>query len=138
MISRELLALVRYRLEQADQAIRDARTLMAAESHSTTVNRAYYAMFYAILALLCLRGKGTSKHSGAIELFDREFVRPGTFDREMARWLHEAFDLRQQADYKEMVTVSRERAETTLQNAEAFLLRVKDYLGKTLGTSRIE
>lgn len=32
-------------------------------------------MFYAVQALLLLGGYSTSKHSGAISLFDREFVK---------------------------------------------------------------
>jgi uncharacterized protein (UPF0332 family) len=40
------------------------------------MNRLYYAMFYAVLALLQEKEMGTSKHSGAIALFDREFVVP--------------------------------------------------------------
>jgi uncharacterized protein (UPF0332 family) len=38
------------------------------------VSRAYYAMFYAALALLTSLGKGASKHSGALALFDQLFV----------------------------------------------------------------
>jgi uncharacterized protein (UPF0332 family) len=133
MIGDEMLALVRYRLEQAEQALRDGRTLLGSGSYNATVNRAYYAMFYAILALLCVRGRGTSKHTGALELFDREFVRTGAFDKEMSRWLHEAFDLRQGADYKEMVLVTRERAEKAIQNAEMFVSQVKGYLGRSIG-----
>ena len=135
MIGEELRALVGYRLEQAEQALRDARTLLAAESYNTTVNRAYYAMFYAILALLCIRGLGTSKHSGAIELFDQEFARKGTFDKELTHWLHQAFRLRQRADYKEMVKVSRDRAEETLHNAESFVAQIRKHLAGIIGNA---
>ncbi|NJN63373.1 MAG: hypothetical protein HC795_19310 [Coleofasciculaceae cyanobacterium RL_1_1] len=38
-------------------------------------------MFYALLGLLATKGLGTSKHSGVISLFDREFVRTGIFPR---------------------------------------------------------
>ena len=40
-----------------------------------SVNRSYYAMIYAVLALLALKRKETSKHSGAISIFDKEFVK---------------------------------------------------------------
>jgi len=135
MISEELRALVCYRLEQGEQALRDARTLLATASYNATVNRAYYAMFYGILALLCVRGLGTSKHSGAIELFDREFTKKGVFDRELTQWLHEAFRLRQRADYQEMVKVSRERAEETLQHAESFVAQVRKHLAAMIGNA---
>lgn len=52
-------------------------------SRRSVMNRLYYAMFYAVLALLQEKEMGTSKHSGAIALFDREFVKTGTFPKEM-------------------------------------------------------
>ena len=72
----QLRDLVRYRLEQAPvealtEAARDAGAFRGA------INRAYYAMFYALLGLPATRQLGASKHSGAIALFDREFVRTG-------------------------------------------------------------
>jgi uncharacterized protein (UPF0332 family) len=128
MIGEEIKALVRYRLEQAEQALRDARILLDSGSSSAAVNRSYYAMFYAVLALLAVRGLGTSRHSGAIALFDREFVLKGAFDKELSQWLHQTFNLRLRADYREMVMVSRERAETAMQNAQQFVSRVKAHL----------
>ncbi len=38
------------------------------------VNLAYYAMFYGVLAVLATRKLSASKHSGALGLFDREFI----------------------------------------------------------------
>lgn len=91
--------------------------------------RAYYAAFYAILALLASRGLGASKHSAAVGLFDREFVKAGSFAPELSRDLHELFDLRQRADYREMFTVSPQRAESATAAAEKFLAEVRKYLG---------
>jgi hypothetical protein len=46
-----------------------------------SVNRAYYAMFYAVLALLAQGKQENSKHSGAIALFDKDFVKLGIFKK---------------------------------------------------------
>ena len=49
----EVTPLVRYRLEQADAALGDAKFLLEGNrSPQSIVNRAYYAMLYAALALL--------------------------------------------------------------------------------------
>ena len=63
------------------------------------VFRAYYAMFYAVLSLLAIEKKETSRRSAAMALFDQLFVKPGTISKELSSWLHEAFALRQQVDY---------------------------------------
>jgi uncharacterized protein (UPF0332 family) len=91
MINDNLRTLVRYRLEQADEALGAAQLLLDQHSLRAVVNRAYYAMFYAVLALLALRKQETSRHAGAISLFDREFVRPGVFSTDLSQWLHRDF-----------------------------------------------
>lgn len=87
--SERIRALVAYRLEQADEALEAAQTSLDAGLVRSATNRAYYAMFYAVLALLAVDKRETSRHSGAIALFDREFVKPGQLPKELSRWLHE-------------------------------------------------
>ena len=62
-------------MEQAHETLREAEILLNESALRGAVNRAYYAMFYALLALLATKRLGTSKHSGALALFDREFVK---------------------------------------------------------------
>ena len=46
-------ALARYRLDQAEESLDEARYLVSGDkSPRSIINRAYYSMFYAILALL--------------------------------------------------------------------------------------
>jgi uncharacterized protein (UPF0332 family) len=67
--------LVEYRLEQARAAIEDAQFLLDGKRTPVAIiNRAYYAMFYAVLALLQTIGKTPSRHTGVISLFDTEFM----------------------------------------------------------------
>jgi len=61
----------------------------------TVVNRAHYAAFYAVLALLQTIGKTPRKHKGALTLFDTEFIRTGLLSKELSGALHELFDARQ-------------------------------------------
>lgn len=124
-------ALIEYRLTQARDSIREADVLnQSGMSRRSVMNRLYYAMFYAVLALLQEKEMGTSKHSGAIALFDREFVKTGTFPKEMSKTLHRAFELRQKGDYMEETEVAaddvaeiRPVAEQFVESAERFLLK---------------
>jgi uncharacterized protein (UPF0332 family) len=121
-------ALVRYRVEQADESVDSARLLLENGKLRPSVNGAYYAMFYGVLALVSVEGRAPAKHSGAVALFDSEFVKTELFGRDMSRWLHEAFDLRQRTDYRELFSVSEERTRATLRHAEQFVSAVKAYL----------
>jgi len=51
-------------------------------------------------------------------------------DREFSRWLQEAFDLRQRADYRKMFTVTSERAKGVLENARSFVKEIKKKLSE--------
>jgi uncharacterized protein (UPF0332 family) len=123
--------LIQYRLEQAREGLDEAQTLYEQEkSPRSIINRAYYAMFYAALALLITIDEGTSKHRGVIALFDREFINRNIFPKEMSKALHHAFEMRQVGDYREMTKLSREQAQEVLNSAFAFVKSVEEKLSK--------
>jgi len=115
-------------MEQAHETLREAEILLNESALRGTINRSYYAMFYALLALLATRQLGASKHSGAIALFDREFVKTGVFSRELSRSLHLIFDRRQTHDYGEIARVDHQIARETLADAKAFVAAIQSYL----------
>jgi uncharacterized protein len=121
-------ALVRYRLEQADEAFAAAQLNLTNGLQRSAVNRAYYAMFYAALALLAASQAETSKHSGVISQFDQLYVKPALVPKEFSRWLHDAFLNRQAADYGSELTLSPDDIETLLAHARDFLAGVRQYL----------
>jgi hypothetical protein len=121
--------LIAYRLDRAKETLEDAHLLFKQEgSLESVVNRAYYAMFYATLAVLTTVGKGSSKHSGVIALFDRFFVKTGKFPTKMSKALHKAFDLRQFGDYRELVQLDRRQVEETLSSADQYVDNVENFL----------
>ena len=124
----QLEDLLLYRMEQAHETLREAEILLNESALRGTINRAYYAMFYALLALLATKRLGTSKHSGALALFDREFVKTGVFPRALSRSLRLAFDRRQTHDYGEMTQVNRQIAERTLTDAKTFVAAIESHL----------
>ncbi len=128
----ELAALIKYRLKEADDSIEEARVLLKESmSRRAIMNRLYYAMFYAVLALLQEKQIGTSKHAGAISLFDREFIKAGSFKKELSIALHRAFELRQKGDYMEQVDITKEDIDEIFPKALDFVNKTKAYfLGK--------
>lgn len=121
-----------YRLQEAEQTLSEAVRMLEADfSPRSVVNRAYYAMFYALLALLLKTGSPmkTSKHIGVISAFDREFVKEGKIDKYFSTLLHDVFDLRQEGDYKDLVQISREDAAQAAAQAREFIAMIKAHLG---------
>lgn len=99
----EQIALIRHRMERAGESLEEARLLLDAGRINGSVNRLYYACFYAVSALLLTQGQSSSKHSGVRALFDREWVNTGKVPREVGRFYRKLFNSRQQGDYGDLV-----------------------------------
>lgn len=120
--------LIQYRLEQARESITEAKTLLDTNLLRGAINRAYYAMFYAALALAVLRQKPTSKHSSLIAYFDQEFIKTEVFPRELSRSFHRAFQRRQENDYGEMFSVNEVETRQAIRDARDFVDQVENYI----------
>ena len=76
-----------------------------------------------------LKAVVTSKHTGMIGFFDRDFIKTNNFPRELSEMLHLAFDRRQSSDYGELAGDGEyEDAEETFANACTFVESIKAYL----------
>jgi len=122
-------ALIRLRLENANETLQAAHTLYEHNaSPKSIINRAYYAMFYATLALLVTTDSHSSKHSGVIALFDKEFVKNNMVSKELGKMLHEAFESRQEGDYKDYSKIDRKKATEILESADEFVNTIEQKL----------
>ena len=125
--------LLAYRLKQAEETLADAELMLKSNlSARSVINRAYYSVFYAILALFIHSGVNpkTSKHSGVIAFFDREFVHTGKIEKRYSKIVHKMFETRQQGDYKELVEFSSEEAAEHVELARRFLEAIKGAIAK--------
>ncbi|MBI3167607.1 MAG: HEPN domain-containing protein [Chloroflexi bacterium] len=120
----------RARMKQANETLEEAKTLFEQDFWRGTINRAYYAMFYAVLALAASKGVVISKHTHAISFLDKEFVNKGIFPKEISRALHINFDERQTNDYGEIWDVNSDEAKEILKEAKWFVKTLKDYIDK--------
>ena len=124
MKEEQLKTLVKYRMKLAHETLHESEILFNENSFRGTINRAYYAMFYSVLALLAIKKLGTSKHSGAIILFDREFVKTGIFSKELSINLRLAFDRRQTHDYGELIEIDKIRLNLYWRMRKNLLLKL--------------
>ncbi len=124
-------ALLAFRMREAEETLADAeRMLEGGLSPRSICNRAYYAMFYAVLALFLKSGVNlqTSKHAGVISIFDNEFIHAGKIDPRLSKLLHKTFEARQTIDYKELVVVTAQEAAAIVRDAREFVSGIKSRL----------
>ncbi|UCH93886.1 MAG: HEPN domain-containing protein [Candidatus Aminicenantes bacterium] len=130
MIDKEKqVLLAKYRLEQAKESIDEAEYLYSGnKSPRSVMNRLYYAMFYAVLALIVFERFILSKHTGVLSFFNKQFIKENVFPTEMGRWINKAFELRQKGDYREYVELTREQVEPYIEFAKSFVKKVEEFL----------
>lgn len=122
-----------YRIKQAEETLSDAEKMLKNKlGPRSIINRAYYAMFYSVLALFLITDTNikTSKHSGIISVFDKEFVHAKKFNAYYSKILHKTFDIRQESDYREFIILSHKDAAFYLALAKKFVKSVILYTRK--------
>ena len=120
--------LSKYRYECAEEALQDAEIMFDNGRYKNALNRAYYAVFYALRAVNALDGFDSSKHSGVIAHFNQTYVKTGIFKKEISRIIKLASEKREQADYLDFFGASKEDAEQQIQRAKILLKTIKEYL----------
>lgn len=124
-------ALFTYRLKQAEETLWDAeRMLQGGFSPRSITNRAYYSMFYVVLALFIKADVSikTSKHVGIISIFDKEFILTGKIERYYSEIFHKMFNIRQKGDYKELVEITSEDSLDHVRLAKEFIENIRNYM----------
>lgn len=120
--------LAKFRYEKALQCVSSARYVMQIEDYNLVSNRAYYAIFHAMRAVLAIEEKDFEKHSAVISYFRKEYIKTKIFPVEASRIIGNAFDMRNDSDYSDWCEVKQEDAEAQLQSAEDFLKMAEKFL----------
>ncbi|KZX14965.1 HEPN domain-containing protein [Methanobrevibacter filiformis] len=95
---------------------------------NASINRSYYAVFYAAKALLFKKGLNPKTHSGTIRQFGLEYVVNGEFDEHIAKILSSLQEERTSVDYDYDFNSSKDEAKLDLNNAELFIKECKKFL----------
>lgn len=90
---------IKYRIESAYKTF-DAAKILAESGHwNSAVNRLYYALFYAVNALLVANNILVKSHSAVKSQFSLHFIKTGKMNKTYGRLLTELYDWRQKGDY---------------------------------------
>ena len=92
------------------------------------INRSYYAVFYAIRAVLALESIDFKRHKDVVAYFNKEFVAKGKFPGEMGRRLVRLKMKREESDYSDFFIASADEAQAQLQSVEYILPLIREYL----------
>ena len=88
-----------YRINRAKETLNEV--LIENKLWNTSINRMYYACFYAVSALLVKNGIEASTHKGVRQQFGQAFVKKGMVSRELAKHYTDMFEKRSKGDYND-------------------------------------
>jgi len=131
-MKQEVIDMTKYRLERAKNTLLDAKKYSEDATSESTVNRIYYAMFYAVNALLIAKGLSSSKHSGVRALFNKEIINSGLIEKHLGKFYSDMFDRRQQGDYKDFVKFVKEDVKEWIKKAEEFMDKLEELTLKVI------
>ena len=137
MHNKKIRTLAIYRLERSRELIDDSRRLFESGSYKSSNNRAYYAIFYAMRAVLALDEVDFKKHSGALRYFQREYIKTRIFDKCYSDIIMDSSEIRNASDYDDFYLASKEEALVQIEGAEKFYHAIELYLNQSFGSNVI-
>lgn len=119
-----------YRIAEAEDSLKVAAHCLKEGLYKDSINRSYYAAFYAVKAILALSTVDFKRHKDVMGYFNKEYVAKEIFPREIGRKLGTLQRVREKSDYDDFYIASREKAEEQFQTAELVIGEVRKYLDK--------
>lgn len=125
-----LREIIRYWIEKAMDSLAAGKDELKAGRFSFSVNRIYYACFYAASAVLLQKRLRFQKHSGVRAAFHQHLVKPALISTKYGKFYDEIFEARQRGDYIELVRFEKKQVEGWLKNAKIFVEAMKSLISK--------
>lgn len=125
----ELIAL---RLNQANETIEDVAFLIQNKRFVIAINRIYYGMFYALLALALQYDFKTSKHAQLIGWFNKEFIKTDKIDIRFSKIIQSAFSARTDGDYGIFIEFTYNETLKMHEEMKDFIYEIKRILNMDL------
>ena len=108
-------------LKRAEDSLKAAAQLIKDGYFDIAASRAYYAVFYALSALLLNEGLEFRKHSGVISTTHQKFIKTSKLPKHLGESLNWLFELRSVGDYGVTLHVSSAEARRSLRLARSLV-----------------
>ncbi len=121
----------RYRSETARERLNAARVLLREGFYNDAVSKAYFAIHAISRAILILHDVRASTHEGVKTMLSKELVKEAKLlPHDFAKKYSQLKALREDVDYEDFITYTREDAEEAIEIAETFIGKVSDVIEK--------
>ncbi|MBO5005755.1 MAG: HEPN domain-containing protein [Clostridia bacterium] len=118
----------KYRLERAKQDLSDAEFNYQNRRYLNANNRAYYAIFHAIRAVLATERIDFKRHKDVLAYFNQYYVKTEVFPRSISRKISQASKVREDSDYDDEFVPTDEETKIQIDTAKELIELVERYL----------
>jgi uncharacterized protein (UPF0332 family) len=115
---------IKYRINRANESLRESDNLFSNEFLFATINRLYYSCYYAVTALLIKNDIEVKSHAGVRQMFGKHFIVTGRISKEYGKFYSDLFNYRQDNDYRDLLVPERELVIDLLKKARSFIIDV--------------
>ena len=119
---------VEHRLKRAHETLEEAKDLLSLSRWNGAANRLYYACYYAVTSLLIQDGHSPHTHGGALGLLGRYFVVTKIISNEDNKLYQKLFELRQDGDYSDWITIDGADIEPLFEPAKQFIETIENLI----------
>lgn len=121
--------LIKNSIEKADIALNNAESNIQSDKLLDAQNRAYYSIFYIVLALAYMDDFATGKHAQLMGWFNKKYIHENNiFNKNFSKIYQRLLINRQKFDYDVSKFPEKEQTIKDLEDAKFFVNEVKKYI----------
>ena len=117
-----------YRIRNAVETLGVAALCLESQHYKDSINRSYYAAFYAIKAVLALEEIDFKRHKDAVAYFNKTYVATEIFSSETGKKLGRLKQERESSDYDDFYVASLTDATDQYNSAKLIIDEIEKYL----------
>lgn len=116
--------LIQYRKSRSLDTFKEAEIMIKSGYWNASVNRIYYACYYAVSGLLLMKTIETNSHKGIRQMFGLHLVQTGLVSKEDGRFFSDLYDRRQTGDYDDFFLYDEVTVLNLFNLAKGFIERI--------------
>ncbi|MBR4644313.1 MAG: HEPN domain-containing protein [Bacteroidaceae bacterium] len=121
-------SLIEYRINRANETVKEAELLAKEGYYNAAANRLYYACFYSAQALLVANNLTTATHAGVKTMLGLHFVSKGMLEKEHGKTFSRLFEIRHSGDYDDFVYCDKEMIDEYTPKTISFINKITELL----------
>lgn len=124
------IELCRYCMSQEKDSLEVAEWTFAQNLYKDSINRSYYAAFYAIKTVLAVEEIDFKRHKDVMGYFNKTYVATEKISKELGRKIGKLQQIREKSDYDDFYLASKEIAKRQVDTAKQVIEEVVMFLDK--------